>query len=145
MALIDFGGTMEDVVTRKEFPMARARKVLKKEVIAIIGYGVQGPAQALNLRDNGFNVIVGQAPEFKRDWDRAVADGWKPGKTLFPIAEAVQRGTIIQVLLNDAAQRAGLAARSRRTSSPATRCTSRTASRSPTGRRPAWCRRRTST
>lgn len=105
MAKIDFGGTQEDVITRKEFPMARARKVLKNEVIAIIGYGVQGPAQSLNLRDNGFNVIIGQDPKFKRDWDRAVADGWKPGKTLFPIDEAVRKGTIIQVLLNDAAQR----------------------------------------
>lgn len=97
---------METVVTRKEFPMTKARKVLKKEVIAIIGYGVQGPAQGLNLRDNGFNVIVGQAQEFKRDWDRAVADGWVPGKTLFPIAEAVKRATIIQLLVSDAAQRA---------------------------------------
>jgi ketol-acid reductoisomerase len=105
MATINFGGTMETVVTRKEFPMARARKVLKKEVIAIIGYGVQGPAQGLNLRDNGFKVIIGQAPEFKRDWDRAVADGWVPGKTLFPIAEAVKRATIIQLLVSDAAQR----------------------------------------
>lgn len=106
MAKIDFGGTIETVVTRKEFPMAKARKVLKNEVIAIIGYGVQGPAQGLNLRDNGFNVIVGQAPEFKRDWDRAVADGWKPGKTLFPIEEAVKRATVIQLLVSDAAQRA---------------------------------------
>ncbi len=105
MAIIDFGGTKERVVTRKEFPMAKARKILKNEVIAIIGYGVQGPAQGLNLRDNGFKVIVGQSQEFKRDWDRAVADGWKPGETLFPIAEAVQQATIIQVLLNDAAQR----------------------------------------
>ena len=105
MALIDFGGTKETVVTRKEFSLAKARQVLKKEVIAIIGYGVQGPAQSLNLRDNGFNVIIGQAPQFKRDWDRAVADGWVPGKTLFPIEEAVQKGTIIQILLNDAAQR----------------------------------------
>ena len=106
MALIDFGGVKERVVTRKEFPMSRARKVLKDEVIAVLGYGVQGPAQSLNLRDNGFNVIVGQAPEFKRDWARAVADGWKPGKTLFDIAEAVRRGTIIQMLVSDAAQRA---------------------------------------
>jgi ketol-acid reductoisomerase len=105
MALIDFGGTKETVVTRKEFSLAKARQVLKKEVIAIIGYGVQGPAQSLNLRDNGFNVIIGQDPKFKRDWDRAVADGWKPGKTLFAIEEAVQKGTIIQILLNDAAQR----------------------------------------
>ena len=105
MAMIDFGGTKEKVITREEFPMARARKVLKNEVIAIIGYGVQGPAQGLNLRDNGFNVIVGQAKSFKRDWDRAVADGWMPGKTLFDIEEAVQKGTIIQMLVSDAAQR----------------------------------------
>ena len=104
MAKIDFGGTLEEVITRREFPMARARRVLKNEVIAIIGYGVQGPAQSLNLRDNGFNVIVGQAPRFKRDWDRAVKDGWKPGKTLFDIEEAVRRGTIIQMLVSDAAQ-----------------------------------------
>jgi ketol-acid reductoisomerase len=106
MARIDFGGTKETVITRKEFPMAKARKVLKGEVIAVLGYGVQGPAQSLNLRDNGFNVIVGQAPRFKRDWDRAVADGWKPGRTLFDIEDAVQRGTIIQMLVSDAAQRA---------------------------------------
>jgi ketol-acid reductoisomerase len=105
MATIDFGGTQEEVITRKEFPMARARKVLKDETIAIIGYGVQGPAQSLNLRDNGFNVIIGQAPQFKRDWDRAVKDGWVPGKTLFDIPEAVKRGTIIQMLVSDAAQR----------------------------------------
>ena len=105
MAIIDFGGTKEKVITRAEFPMSRARKVLKNEVIAIIGYGVQGPAQGLNLRDNGFNVIVGQAKAFQRDWDRAVADGWIPGKTLFDIEEAVQKGTIIQMLVSDAAQR----------------------------------------
>src|SRR5512135_1034872 len=106
MATIDFGGTKEPVVVRKEFPMSKARQVLKKETIAIIGYGVQGPAQSLNLRDNGFIVIIGQASEFKRDWDRAVKDGWVPGKTLFEIDEAVRRGTIIQMLVSDAAQRA---------------------------------------
>jgi ketol-acid reductoisomerase len=105
MAVIDFGGVKEEVIVRKEFPMSRARKVLKNEVIAIIGYGVQGPAQSLNLRDNGFNVIIGQASQFKRDWDRAVKDGWVPGKTLFEIDEAVRRGTIIQMLVSDAAQR----------------------------------------
>ena len=89
MAIIDFGGTKEKVITRKEFPMARARKVLKNETIAIIGYGVQGPAQALNLRDNGFNVIIGNRPGGK-GWNRAKADGWKPGKTLFDIEEAVR-------------------------------------------------------
>ena len=106
MAIIDFGGVKEEVIMRREFPMARARKVLKNETIAIIGYGVQGPAQSLNLRDNGFHVIIGQAKQFKRDWDRAVKDGWVPGKTLFDIDEAVRRGTIIQMLVSDAAQRA---------------------------------------
>jgi ketol-acid reductoisomerase len=105
MAIINFGGVNEEVITRKEFPMSRARKVLKNEVIAIIGYGVQGPAQSLNLRDNGFKVIIGQASQFKRDWDRARQDGWVPGKTLFEIEEAVKRGTIIQMLVSDAAQR----------------------------------------
>jgi len=104
--LIDFGGTKEEVITRKEFPMAKARKVLKNEVIAVIGYGVQGPAQSLNLRDNSFNVIIGQDPNFKSDWDRAVKDGWKPGKTLFDIEEACEKGTIIQLLVSDAAQKA---------------------------------------
>jgi ketol-acid reductoisomerase len=105
MALIDFGGTQEEVIMRKEFPMSKALKTLKKETIAIIGYGVQGPAQGLNLRDNGFNVIVGQSKQFQKDWDRARKDGWIPGKTLFDIEEAVQRGTIIQMLVSDAAQR----------------------------------------
>src|SRR5512137_3206797 len=105
MAVINFSGTKDTVITRKEFPMARARKVLKSETIAILGYGVQGPAQGLNLRDNGFKVIIGQAKAFKRDWDRAVKDGWVPGKTLFDIEEAVQKGTIIQMLVSDAAQR----------------------------------------
>ena len=106
MAVIDFGGVKEEVILRKEFPMSRARQVLKNEIIAVIGYGVQGPAQSLNLRDNGFNVIVGQARRFRRDWDRARKDGWVPGRTLFEIDEAVKRGTIIQMLVSDAAQRA---------------------------------------
>ena len=106
MAIIDFGGTKEEVVTRDEFPMAKARKVLKNEVIAVIGYGVQGPAQGLNMKDNGFKVIVGQSRKFEKDWNRAVGDGWVPGKTLFDMEEAAQRGTIIQMLVSDAAQRA---------------------------------------
>lgn len=105
MAKIDFGGVVENVVTREEFPVSKAHEVLKNEVIAIIGYGVQGPAQALNLKDNGFNVIIGQAPEFRKDWDRAVADGFVPGKTLFPVEEAATKGTVIQYLVSDAAQR----------------------------------------
>src|SRR5437667_8749895 len=106
MAKMDFGGTTAAVSTRKEFPVSRARKVLKNETIAVLGYGVQGPAQSLNLRDNGFKVIIGQAKQFQKDWERARKDGWKPGKTLFELEEAVQRGTIIQMLVSDAAQRA---------------------------------------
>ena len=103
MAQMNFGGVIENVVTREEFPLEKAREVLKNETIAVIGYGVQGPGQSLNLRDNGFNVIVGQRKGGKT-WDKAVADGWIPGETLFDIEEACQRGTIIQYLLSDAAQ-----------------------------------------
>ncbi|MCQ2369189.1 MAG: ketol-acid reductoisomerase [Paludibacteraceae bacterium] len=102
MAQINFGGVIENVVTRTEFPLEKAREVLKNETIAVIGYGVQGPGQSLNLRDNGFNVIVGQRKG--KTWDKAVADGWVPGETLFEIEEACKRGTIIQYLLSDAAQ-----------------------------------------
>jgi len=103
MAKINFGGTEENVVTREEFPLSKAQEVLKDETIAVIGYGVQGPGQALNLKDNGFNVIVGQRKDSK-SWDKAVNDGWEPGKTLFPIEEALKKGTIIQYLLSDAGQ-----------------------------------------
>ncbi|MBN2452442.1 MAG: ketol-acid reductoisomerase [Lentisphaeria bacterium] len=106
MSRIDFGGVMEEVVTRDEFPMAKALGVLKDETVAVIGYGVQGPAQALNMKDNGVRVIVGQASRFQRDWDRAVADGWVPGETLFEIEEAARRGTVVQMLVSDAAQKA---------------------------------------
>ena len=104
MAQINFGGVKENVVTREEFPLAKALEVLKNETIAVIGYGVQGPGQALNLKDNGFNVIVGQRRGSKT-WDKAVADGWIPGETLFDIEEAARRGTIIQYLLSDAGLR----------------------------------------
>ncbi|MCD6565108.1 MAG: ketol-acid reductoisomerase [Bacteroidales bacterium] len=106
MAKINFGGVTENVVTRDEFPVSKAHEILKNETIAVIGYGVQGPAQSLNMKDNGFNVIIGQSPDFKKDWERAVKDGWKPGETLFPIEEAVKKATIIQYLVSDAAQRA---------------------------------------
>jgi len=104
MAKIDFGGVEEDVVTRAEFPLEQAREVLQHEVVAVLGYGVQGPAQAMNLRDNGVNVIVGQR-QGTRNWDRAVSDGWVPGETLFSIEEAAERGTVVQYLLSDAGQR----------------------------------------
>jgi len=103
MAKINFGGVAEEVVTREEFPLKKAREVLKDEVIAILGYGVQGPAQALNLKDNGFNVIVGQRKN-SSSWEKALADGWVEGKNLFEIEEAAKRGTIVCFLLSDAGQ-----------------------------------------
>jgi ketol-acid reductoisomerase len=106
MANIDFGGVVEEVITSEEFPLSRAREVLKKERIAVLGYGVQGPGQALNLRDNGFSVIVGQREEEPRYWQKAVEDGFVPGKTLFPIQEAAKRGSMILYLLSDAGQMA---------------------------------------
>jgi ketol-acid reductoisomerase len=103
MAVLNFGGSDENVVTRDEFPLDKARETLKNETIAIIGYGVQGPGQALNLKDNGFNVIVGQRQP-SASYDKAIADGFVPGESLFSIEEAAEKGTIIQYLLSDAAQ-----------------------------------------
>lgn len=103
MAKINFGGVEENVMTREEFPLSKAQEVLKNETVAVIGYGVQGPGQALNLRDNGINVIVGQRRPSKT-WDKAVADGFVPGKTLFDIEEACEKATVICYLLSDAAQ-----------------------------------------
>lgn len=99
---MNFGGVIEEVMTREEFPLEKAREILKNEVIAVIGYGVQGPGQACNLRDNGFNVIVGQRQG--KTFEKAVNDGWVPGKTLFSIEEAAEKGTIVCMLLSDAAQ-----------------------------------------
>ena len=103
MAKLNFGGVEENVVTREEFPLSKAQEVLKNETVAVIGYGVQGPGQALNQRDNGINVIVGQRKNSKT-WDKAIADGFVPGETLFEIEEALAKGTIICYLLSDAAQ-----------------------------------------
>ncbi len=101
MAKMNFGGVIEEVMTREEFPLEKARQILKDETIAVIGYGVQGPGQSLNLRDNGFNVIVGQRAG--KTYDKAVADGWVPGETLFSIEEAADKASIIMCLLSDAA------------------------------------------
>lgn len=103
MSIFKFGSIDEEVVTRDEFPLSKAKEILKAETIAIIGYGVQGPAQALNLRDNGFNVIIGQRPN-SSSWDKAVADGWIPNQTLFDIEAACKKATFICYLLSDAAQ-----------------------------------------
>ena len=102
MAKLNFGGVEEEVVTREEFPLEKAREVLANETIAVIGYGVQGPGQAMNMRDNGLNVIVGQRKG--KTFDKAISDGWVPGETLFEIEEALEKGTIICYLLSDAAQ-----------------------------------------
>ncbi|MGM0453111.1 MAG: ketol-acid reductoisomerase [Thermodesulfobacteriota bacterium] len=103
MAKINFGGVEEEVITSDEFPLEKAREILKDETIAVLGYGVQGPAQALNLKDNGFEVIIGQM-EGDEYWEKAISDGFVPGKTLFPLEEAARRGTIIKELLSDAGQ-----------------------------------------
>ena len=103
MAQIDFGGIVEEVITSEEFPLDRAREVLAQETVTVLGYGVQGPGQALNLRDNGIRVIVGQR-EGGSSWQRAVDDGFVPGKTLFPLEEAARQGTVVQYLLSDAGQ-----------------------------------------
>src|ERR1700743_2074320 len=102
MAKLNFGGSEENVVTREEFPLAKAQDVLKNEVVAVIGYGVQGPGQALNQKDNGINVIVGQR-KGTETWDKAVNDGFVLGEPLFEIEEAIEKGTIICYLLSDAA------------------------------------------
>jgi len=103
MAKMRFGNIQETVITREEFPLPKALETLKDEILAVIGYGVQGPAQALNLRDNGFKVIVGQRKNSK-SWDEAIKDGWVEGETLFEIEEASKRGTVIMYLLSDAGQ-----------------------------------------
>jgi ketol-acid reductoisomerase len=103
MAIIDFGGVEEDVITSDEFTLEKAREVLENETIAVLGYGVQGPGQALNLRDNGLQVIIGQR-QGGQSWDRAIADGFVPGESLFSIEEAAQKATLIQYLLSDAGQ-----------------------------------------
>ena len=95
MAKINFAGTIEEVVTREEFPLEKAREILKDKTISVIGYGVQGPGQSLNLKDNGFNVIIGQRKN-SRSWDKAIDDGWIEGENLFEIEEACKRGSIIQ-------------------------------------------------
>ena len=111
MVKMDFGGVKEDVITRKEFTVAQAQKILKDEVVVSLGYGIQGRAQSLNMRDNGVKVIIGQEKEgiFKKEWDKAVADGWVPGENLFPLEEAAKKGTIKMFLLTDCRTKSSMA------------------------------------
>ncbi len=103
MANIDFGGTIEEVITSEEFTLEKAQKILENETVAVLGYGVQGPGQALNMKDNGIEVIVGQR-EGSSSWDHAVVDGFVPGETLFSLEEAAKRATVVQYLVSDAGQ-----------------------------------------
>lgn len=104
MAMINFGGVEERVVTREEFPLSKAQEALQNETVAVLGYGVQGPGQSLNMRDNGIRVIVGQRQN-SPSWNKALKDGWVPGLTLFPLEEAAAKGTVIEYLLSDAGQK----------------------------------------
>ncbi|CAI2183677.1 16392_t:CDS:2 [Funneliformis geosporum] len=100
---LDFSGTKENIYERSDWPKDKFQEFFKNDTIAIIGYGPQGSGQSLNARDNGLNVILGLREG--RSWNEALEDGWVPGKTLFPIDEALKKGTIIFNLLSDAAQK----------------------------------------
>jgi ketol-acid reductoisomerase len=104
MRTIKIGKIEETVVERSDYPPERLRQVLGGETIAILGYGVQGRGQSLNMRDNGLTVVIGLRPKSK-GWQLAEQDGWKANETLFPIEEAAKRGTIVQYLLSDAGQK----------------------------------------
>src|SRR5262245_51299615 len=106
MRQIQIGNTPpETIIERSDFPPERIRSILAGETIAVLGYGVQGRNQSLNLRDRGLNVIVGQRQTGGRGWAQAQQDGWVPGTSLFSLEEAAQRGTIILYLLSDAGQK----------------------------------------
>src|SRR5947207_1382491 len=104
MRQIQIGGESETVVERADYPPEKLQAILGNEVVTVLGYGVQGRGQSLNMKDNGVSVVVGQR-EKTRSWDLAVEDGWVPGQTLFPLEEAADRGTVVQYLLSDAGQK----------------------------------------
>ena len=104
MREIQVGNVKENVVERSDYPPEKLRAILGGETVAVLGYGVQGRGQSLNMKDNGVKVLVGQR-EKTRSWDLAVADGWSPGRTLFPLEEAARRGSVVQYLLSDAGQK----------------------------------------
>lgn len=100
---IKFADETETVYERSDWPIEKLQDYFKNDTIAMLGYGSQGYGQALNMRDNGLNVIVGVRKD-GTSWKAAIEDGWVPGKTLFPVDEAIKKGTIIMNLLSDAAQ-----------------------------------------
>ena len=102
MKELDINGFKESIIERSDYPIKQCKKILKDEVTAILGYGPQGRGQSLNMRDQGFDVIIGLRKG--NSWDKALSDGWEEGKTLFSINEAVEKATIIQFLLSDAGQ-----------------------------------------
>jgi len=104
MRKIQIGDCPENVVERADYPPERIKSILGKETVAVLGYGVQGRGQSLNMKDNGVPVIVG-VREKGRGWDLAQQDGWAPGKTLFSMEQAAEKGTIVQYLLSDAGQK----------------------------------------
>jgi ketol-acid reductoisomerase len=104
MRQIKVGNTTETVVERADYPPERIKQILGNETVAVLGYGVQGRGQSLNMKDNGVPVVIGMR-QGGRGWDLAQQDGWVPGQTLFSLEEAAQRGTIIQYLLSDAGQK----------------------------------------
>src|SRR5438552_10982169 len=105
MRQIKISNTSETVVERADYPAERIKAILGNETVAVLGYGVQGRGQSLNMKDNGVNVVIGLREKGGKSWDLATQDGWVPGKTLVSLEEAVTRGTIVQYLLSDAGQK----------------------------------------
>lgn len=102
MKTITINNIEETIIERSDYPKEKLEEVLGNETIAILGYGPQGRGQSLNLRDQGFKVIVGLRKG--GSWNKALEDGWIEGENLFSIEEATEKGTIVQYLLSDAAQ-----------------------------------------
>ena len=102
MKELDINGFKELIIERSDYPIESCKKILDNKTTAILGYGPQGRGQGLNMRDQGFDVILGLRKG--ESWDKAIGDGWLEGENLFEIEEATKRGTIIQFLLSDAGQ-----------------------------------------